>query len=128
LVIAIAAVQDPGELVWARLFNGLEDPAARGKTRPVILLRKVESHWLTMGLTTNRRYRDGSLRIPIPNPAAVGLSGPGYLWGDRLARISTIDLGDHIGWVDRALAKAIIRLTALPEEDAAALLEASHGQ
>jgi hypothetical protein len=103
----------PGELVWASIINGLEDRAATGKFRPVVLLEARGSQWRTMGLTTNPSYRDGSARVPIPNPRAVGLTRPGWLWGDRLAWTSGIDIGDHIGWVDEALAARVIALAHL---------------
>jgi hypothetical protein len=26
------------------------------------------------------------------------LRHPGYLWGENLTRVATLDIGDHIGW------------------------------
>ncbi len=107
------AEQAPGELVWASIVNGLENPSATGKARPVILIESKGSAWRTMGLTTNPRYRDGSPRVAIPNPAAVGLKAPGWLWGDRLCWTAGIDIGDHVGWIDEALVFEVISLARL---------------
>lgn len=66
-----------------------------------------------MGLTTNPCFRGGSPRPTIPNPSRIGLSKPGYLWGDRLTRVSAIDIGDHIGYADPALVELIIWSTGI---------------
>jgi hypothetical protein len=108
-----AAALAPGELVWARIINGLENPGATGKFRPVILIEARGSQWHTMGLTTNPCYRDGSPRVGIPDPEAVGLERPGWLWGERLAWSATLDITDHIGWVEEALALEVIELAGL---------------
>lgn len=112
----------PGELVWARIINGLENPNATGKARPVILIEARGSAWRTMGLTTNPRYRDGSPRIPIPHSGAVGLKLPGWLWSERLCWLSGIDIESHIGWVDEALASVVVRLAVLSEPTTLALV------
>lgn len=103
----------PGELAWVSIFNSLENRAATGKFRPALLVARDGGTWATMGLTTNSTYRDGTPRLPIPDPRAVGLRSPGFLWGDRLTPVSPIDVGDHIGWADSALVEAVIRLAAL---------------
>lgn len=113
----------PGEIRWVSISNGLENRSASGKWRPAVLVRHEGGHWLTMGLTTNSSHCDGTSRVPIPNPFAVGLRGRGFLWGDRLTRVSAIDLGDHIGWVDEALAERVIEAAGLDEEAAAPLRE-----
>lgn len=107
------ALGQTGELAWVSIFNSLENRAATGKFRPALLVARDGGTWATMGLTTNPIYRDGTARIAIPNPTAVGLRGPGFLWGDRLTPVSPIDVGDHIGWADAALVEAVIRLAAL---------------
>jgi hypothetical protein len=104
---------EPGELVWASIINGLENPTAAGKARPVILIESKGSAWRTMGLTTNPRYRDGSPRVAIPDPWAVGLRAPGWLWGDRLCWTAGIDIQNHIGWVDEALVFDVIELACI---------------
>jgi hypothetical protein len=78
-----------------------------------------------MGLTTNPRYRDGVERVAIPDPHAVGLRGRGWLWGDRLANVSVLDIGPRIGQVDVAMAEAIIALAHLDGTDAVALRRAA---
>lgn len=103
----------PGEIVWANIINGVEDPRATGKSRPVILVEQHGSAWKTLGLTTNPCHRDGAPRVSIPNHHAVGLKRPGWLWGGRLCWTSGIDVGDHIGWTDLNLAFEVIKLADL---------------
>jgi len=118
---------EPGELVWARIINGLENPRATGKVRPVILVESRGSQWKTMGLTTNPRYRDGSRRVAIPDPNAVGLRAPGWLWGGNLTWVSGIDIEDHIGWIDHALACELIDLASLTGPTARHLVAVADG-
>ncbi|MEX2441375.1 MAG: hypothetical protein WD400_01880 [Pontimonas sp.] len=116
----------PGELVWANIINGLENKTATGKARPVILIEPRGAAWKTMGLTTNPRYRDGSPRVAITNPGDVGLKAPGWLWGDRLCWTARIDIQDHIGWIDEALAFDVIELAGIGGTTAQVLLTAAH--
>src|SRR5437899_200892 len=120
------AVLAPGELVWASIVNGLENRAATGKARPVILIESSGSLWTTMGLTTNPRYRNGAPRVPINDPAAVGLRAEGWLWGDRLTSTTALDIFDHIGWIDEALAFDVIELGGLEGPTANQLVEAAY--
>jgi hypothetical protein len=115
----------PGEVVWANVINAIENPLARGKLRPLVLIHANGSLWTTMGLTTNPRYRDGTARIAIPNPAAVGLRGQGWLWGNTTTRVAAIDIESHAGWVDPALAAAVIALADLRGDDAQGLVDAA---
>jgi hypothetical protein len=97
--------QRAGEVVLANFMHPFEDPWSAGKVRPGILMDQIGGQWMAMGLTTKPAYRNGQPRTPIPNPAAVGLTGPGYLWGPRLTRISALDLYYHLGWAtDEVLA------------------------
>lgn len=114
--------QLPGELVIANVRNPLENPTCTGKPRPTILVRRDAGHWLVMGLTTNPAHRDGTPRLPVPHPHAVGLHSSGYLWCSRLTRISVLDLHHHIGWVDASLLAAVIEHAHLGPADAAALV------
>jgi hypothetical protein len=109
---ASTSAYDVGDVVWVQLLNGIENRNATGKPRPAVLVEDV-GHWRAMGLTTLPSYRDGSPRVAIPHPLAVGLRGPGYLWGSRLARISRIDVLDRVGSVDLPLADAIVELAGL---------------
>lgn len=110
-----------GDVVTVNLLNALENRRTSGKRRPAVLIRRENGHWATMGLTRNSRYQDGTPRIAIPDPQAVGLRGPGWLWGGRLANVSVLDIDTRIGQVDEALAEAIIALAQLDDDDAAAL-------
>lgn len=116
----------PGEVVLARVSNPLESPCAKGKVRPVVLVRRDGCRWWVMGLTTLQCYRSGQPRTPVPNPLSVGLTGRGYLWGDRLTGISVMDVDRHLGWVDAELAAAIIAQAALDAQDGARLILAVH--
>jgi len=110
-----------GDVVIVNLLNALENRCTSGKRRPAVLIRRENGHWATMGLTTNPRYQDGTPRVGIPEPQAVGLRGPGWLWGGRLANISVLDIGPRIGQVDAPMAEAIIALAQLDADAAAAL-------
>lgn len=117
----------PGEVVLATVSNPLENPEARCKLRPVVLVRRDGSRWHVMGLTTRTTYRNGMGRTPIPNPRAVGLERSGYLWGDKLTAIYVVDLDRHLGWVDADLAVAIIVQARLNPADRGALFSAVAG-
>ena len=119
-----------GQLRLASVMNPVEDPTASGKQRPTLLVSDHGLWWRVMGLTTKRHYADGSSRTSIPDPLAVGLHGPGYLWGDRLTRIRTSDIGIHIGFADRQLIDTLIQtapndLTAEEVRDLRACIETS---
>lgn len=114
-----------GDIVVASVRNPFENPHSKGKNRPFVLVRRVDGHWCGMGLTSNPRYRTGAPRVAVPNPIAVGLRGPGFLWGDRLTGVSVFDIHGVFGVVDTALAEAVISLAHLGGADAAALREAA---
>ena len=100
----------PGQVVWANVLNPIENPDATGKIRPVVLVSSTGSHWYVMGLTSKTKYATGADRVPIPNYSAVGLDGPGYLWGNRLTRITSESIESFIGFADDALVEAIIEI------------------
>lgn len=106
-----APALEPGEVVWANVLNPHENPACHGKPRPAILLHPDRNGWLIMGLTTNPTYANGTPRTAIDNPAALNLQGPSYLWG-RPTSICSIDVLDHLGWVDETTATTLT--AALP--------------
>jgi len=103
----------PGEIAWARIYNGIENPSANGKTRPVILIEPRGGAWGTLGLTTRSHHRDGTPRVAIPSPTRVGLQRPGWLWSGKVTWTSGIDIEDHIGWVNQALVFEVAKLAAL---------------
>ena len=96
-----------GNVVLACVYNPLENCKSRGKIRPVVLVEDDGGHWRVAGLTTSPRRQNGKPRVAIPNPFAVGLRGPGHLWGNRLQNVSKIDLDRTIGHADAALALLI---------------------
>jgi hypothetical protein len=115
----------PGEVVWATIVNGIENPGAAGKARPVVLVEPDGWAWKTIGLTTRPRHRDGSMRVAIPNSRAIGLKQPGWLWSGRLCFTSGIDIQDHIGWIDMPLAFEMIKLAGLTGPTMRVLLAAA---
>lgn len=114
-----------GELAWASVRNPLENRASVGKDRPVVILDREAGHYRTMGLTTRSHYQDGGRRVSVPDPTRVGLSGPGFLWSDKVTNVSVVDIGDHIGWASPELAEAVITLAGLEGEAAERFREAA---
>lgn len=98
----------PGDLVIARVYNALENPRSRGKARPIVLVEENCGHWSFAGLTTKAHRRDGSLRQAVPNPLAVGLRKPGYLWGNRLHNVCKLDIDFCIGEASLEFARLIV--------------------
>ena len=116
-----------GDLVIADVRNPFENPHSRSKHRPLVLVCRIDGHWCGMGLTTNPRHVDGAPRVAVPHPAAVGLRGAGYLWGDRLTSVSVLDIGRVIGRVDLPLANAVLNLAGLKGETVTKLHLAARG-
>lgn len=123
-MLSIASKQI-GEVVTASVMNPHENRGSRGKARPVILIREVGGQFDVMGLTTSGAYATGVERTPVPDPAALGLEAPCFFWGDRLTRVSRIDIRDHIGWIDAASIEAMRALGIRLSPDAWDALEAS---
>jgi hypothetical protein len=99
---------EPGEIVWGRIFNGIEDKNANGKWRPVVILEPGDRKHRVIGLTTQPAYKTTrALRVRIPNPTACGLRNGGFIWSPKPTWCLRFDLGDHIGWVDNALAAVL---------------------
>lgn len=114
-----------GEVVLGTVINGIENPRAKGKPRPVVLVSNRGSLWRGAGLTTLNAYRDGNPRVAVPNPREVGLNGPGFLWGENLVGLCVLDIERHLGWVDLELAQLIARLAHLDGTCAQSLLDAA---
>lgn len=114
-----------GEIAWARIINGNARLGEVGKTCPAILVEARGAEWSILGLTTRSHYRNGSPRVAVPDPGAVGSDGPSWLWSERLCRISAIDVGDHIAWIDDPLAREVISLTGIGGRAADELLAAA---
>lgn len=103
---------EAGQVRWAVVRNPVENPDSSGKIRPVVLVSEDDSSWRVMGLTTKDTYSAGGRRVPIPNWLAVGLPGPGFLWGSKLTRITTESVKGFLGWSDDHLADSIIDLAS----------------
>lgn len=98
----------PGHLHLTNIMNPLENENAEGKLRPAVLVSKSGDSWRVMGLTSKSAYSTGQQRRPIPNHEAVGLWGPGYIWGNRLTRVSAESIQTFIGVADYRLVEEII--------------------
>lgn len=111
------ADQVVGEVVRINLLNALEDPFARGKERPALLVAPANGQWWVLGLTSKSTYKTGKSagqpRHAIVNPERYGLSRPSFIYSDRLARISRIDIGDHFGFADVDLVEDVIGFTGM---------------
>lgn len=118
-----------GQVVYAQVLNPRENPYAEGKPRPVVLVKRdvVADAWWVMGLTSAPFYRmSGRQRERVPNPRAVGLRGPGYLWGENLTWLPADAIEpEPLGWADLPLAAAICRLAKLPSDEAQVLRDAA---
>lgn len=99
----------PGEIVWVRLGNYLEERNPTCKVRPVVILEPGDGQHLVAGLTTQPVYATTGLpRIVAPKTPTCGLCGkPSYLWARRPARICRLDVRTHAGWADEALIDTI---------------------
>lgn len=93
---------EPGEIVWADYGNFLESPGCTTKMRPMILLKTTDCQHYAAGITTKATHAtSGAPRLPLPTPCGTaGVSQ--YLWSSKAARVSRLNVRDHIGWVDRA--------------------------
>lgn len=98
----------PGHLFLTNIMNPLENENAEGKLRPAVLVSRAGDSWRVMGLTTKPKYSTGEPRRPIPNFQAVGLWGPGFIWGNRLTRVSAESIRGYIGVADFRLVEEII--------------------
>lgn len=116
--MSLIASKQVGEVVTASVMNPHENRASRGKPRPVIIVREVGGQFDVMGLTTNATYSTGIERTPVPDPGALGLGPPSFFWGNKLTRVSRMDIGDHIGWIDAASIEAIRALGIRLPQDA----------
>jgi hypothetical protein len=103
-----------GEVVVGALRNFYNDSSLDKKARPVIILSPGGCQHTVAPLTTQAIYKStGVRRKKIPNPAACGLSGDGYLWSAVPRPLDRIDLRQHIGWVDHAMVMLLAETMSL---------------
>jgi hypothetical protein len=100
-----------GQIRWCNVRNPIENLAAVGKWRPAMLASENGTRWRIMGFTTKSRFEDGAPRVAIPDFRAIGLPRTGYLWGHRLTRIDTSDIGIYIGQADSRLTRLILNVS-----------------
>jgi hypothetical protein len=99
-----------GLLFWVNVMNPLENENSEGKLRPAVLVSQAGGDWRVMGLTTKSTYATGEQRRPIPNAHSIGLSGPGFLWGHYLVRITADSVHSYIGKASYRLVEEIVDL------------------
>jgi len=99
-----------GQIRWCNVRNPLENCEAIGKWRPSLLVSEEFTKWRIMGFTTKSVYESGHPRVEIPNYRVIGLDKTGYLWGHKLTRVDTTDIGDAIGEADIDLLKAVLAI------------------
>ena len=118
----------PGDVHLACVRNKFENPAATGKDRPVVVIEVTDRGVLVVGLTTQPSYKStGEQRVGVPNWCAVGLLGPGFIWGSRLTRIDSADLYRKIGRADASLLKCIEKTVHLTNAQRHRLARAAFG-
>jgi hypothetical protein len=90
----------PGELVWAKVGNYVENADCRPKARPAVILRATEcQHWIA-GLTTQPVFKTtGEGRVLLPMHDDCYLRGTSYLWSRKPSRLCRLDVLSHIGWI-----------------------------
>lgn len=103
-----------GELCWANVVNGLENRRAEGKERPALVIDGSVGHLVVAGFTSRAVARCGWRRPEVPSLRPLGLARTGYLWSNRTAIVSRIDLGEHIGWADSALIELVLTHVTMP--------------
>jgi len=104
-----------GELVWANVGNYIENPACRGKFRPVVILQATDCQHLIAGLTTRGVAKGtGWARPRICLGSSCLLLKESYLWSARPSWLSRLDVGAHIGWVSPEAVEAIARHMRVP--------------
>jgi len=118
-----------GEVVRVNILNANENPSARGKERPGLLVAEGYGHWWVLGLTSQSVYKSGEMagesRRPVRNPERYGLTRPSFMWSSRLARVSKIDISEHFGFADHDLVEDVIDFAGLYGPWAAGLRSAA---
>ena len=105
------ALLQPGELVIAR-FGAGRFPS--GKPRPAIVIADAASGFRMCEITTSEHYANAAgSALEVPNPAAVGLKGPGLL-RDMTTIAWSHDIDVHIGWVDAELVDQLAKIRDIP--------------
>jgi hypothetical protein len=118
-----------GEVVRVNILNANENRNAHGKERPGLLVAEGYGHWWVFGFTTQPNYKSGETagepRRPVRHPERYGLTRPSFMWSSRLARVSKIDITEHIGYADHELVEDVIDFAGLYGRWAAGLRSAT---
>lgn len=94
------AVLQPGEVITARIYNGIENLHASGKVRLVVVVKATDSGGLTViGLTSKGMTQSGEWRVEMYGNGEWGWRGRSFVFGKRLTKLSRIDVLNHVGWI-----------------------------
>jgi hypothetical protein len=113
-----------GEVVIVGHGNYLENPAAKLKYRPGVILVPGDCCHVVVPLTGKSSFKgDGTPRRPCPAGIETGLRSGGYFWSPRPCRISRLDVRRHVGWADEEMVDAICDYLLLDSRAVQALQE-----
>lgn len=113
----------PGDIVIADIRNGIENPQAKGKGRPALIVGRKGGSYLALGFTTKDSYRNGEKRVRCPGHREMGLRGNrSFIWSFRLSRVSGLDVSHKIGRVNDKLLELIATNAKWSELSVAAFL------
>ncbi len=122
---------ETGMVVWARVFNAIEDRTSKGKKRPCIVIEREGGHYVVIRLTTNQYCHDGTRRVDLPRQEAVGLCKRTYLSDLSTRNVSVLDVDEpsQPRWITTEMADVVCRNTRMLRRQAAALQAAAsaHG-
>lgn len=97
------AMLQPGEVITGNILNGIENRHASGKVRLVVVVEATDSGCLkVIGLTSKGMTQSGERRVEMYDNQEWGWRGRSFVFGERLTRLSRIDVGDHVGWISAA--------------------------
>lgn len=118
----------PGDIVVADLRNGIQNPQARGKSRPALIVGRRGGSYLVLGFTTNDHYANGERRVVCPGHRDMGMWGRrSFLWSFRLSRVSGLDVSHQIGRANEGLLRLIAKHARWTELSVAAFLASVSG-
>ncbi len=107
----------PGEVITGNVVNGLENRRASGKVRLVVVVDPTpQGHVLVAGLTSKALTARGEQRDELLDNSPWGWLGRSYIYGQRLTRLSRIDVGSHVGWVSERDADTLARVFGLDHD------------
>lgn len=108
------AMLQTGEVITGNVLNGIENHHASGKVRLVVVVEVPALGCLkVIGLTSKRITQSGKARMEILDNNNWGWRGRSFIFGERLTRLSRIDVGDHVGWISATDGETLARTFGL---------------